>query len=152
MIGPWKITINKFEYIIRALTWIDAVIALPEVIPVDNVAANTVAQTFEDSWLSRYPLPKKCIHDNGNGFLNTQFVAILQSNNINSISTMVKNLQVNAVVERLHQTISTIITFSSQENKPTSYEQVSSLIHSRCMAAQYAISATQHFTLSYSPG
>ena len=58
MISPWKIAIKKFEYVFRALTCIGSVIVLIEVIPMDNATANTVAQAFEDSWLSRYPLPR----------------------------------------------------------------------------------------------
>ena len=52
MIGPWKITINNFKYAFRAITCIYSVIALPEVIHVDNTTANIVAQAFEASWLS----------------------------------------------------------------------------------------------------
>ena len=48
MIGPWKITINKFEYVFRAVTCIDAVINLPEIIPVDNARSQMVANAFED--------------------------------------------------------------------------------------------------------
>ena len=33
MIGPWKVTIDHFEYQFRALTCIDTIIGLPEVIP-----------------------------------------------------------------------------------------------------------------------
>ena len=66
MIGPWKITINNIEYNFRALTCIDSTINLPEVIPVDNATSSTVAIAFEDEWLSRYPSPKRCLHDNGN--------------------------------------------------------------------------------------
>ena len=66
MIGPWKVVINNFEYQFRAVTCIDAVISLPEVIPVEDAKSKTVANAFEDHWLSRYPIPRRCIHDNGN--------------------------------------------------------------------------------------
>ena len=36
MIGPWRISINHFEYQFHALTCIDPVICLPEVIPVTS--------------------------------------------------------------------------------------------------------------------
>ena len=48
MIGPWKLTINNFEYAFRAVTCIDAVINLPEIIPVDNARSQMVANAFED--------------------------------------------------------------------------------------------------------
>ena len=49
MIGPWTISINKFEYQFRALSCIDTIIGLPEVIPVDNATSRSVAMAFEDN-------------------------------------------------------------------------------------------------------
>ena len=148
MIGPWKITINSFEYQFRALTCIDSIICLPEIIPVDNATSQTVAS----SRLSRYPTPQRCLHDNGNEFLGPEFSAMLRKNNIKSVPTSIKNPQSNAIVERLHQTVSTMIAISIQENPPYSFEQVSSLVYRKCMAAQYAIRSSVHTTLKYSPG
>ena len=102
MIGPWKVVINKFEYQFRAVTCIDAVINLPEVIPMDKAKSKTVANAFEDKWLSRYPRPMRYIHDNGNEFLGPEFEQMLARNSIESILTTVKNPQSNAIVERLH--------------------------------------------------
>ena len=91
MIGAWKVTINKFEYQFRAVTCIDAIINLPEVIPVENAKSQTVANTFEDHWLSPYPKPRKCVYDNGNEFLGSEFLQMLQRYNITSVPTTVKN-------------------------------------------------------------
>ena len=55
-------------------------------------------------------------------------------------------------MERMHQSISTMIAISLKENPPTKYEDVSNLIHRKCMAVQYAMGATVHSTLKYSPG
>ena len=101
MIGPWKAIINNFEYQFRAATCIDAIINLPEVIPVEDTKSKTVAQAFEDNWLSRYPRPRFCVHDNGNEFLGPEFQQMLAKNNITSVPTTIKNPQSNAVVERL---------------------------------------------------
>ena len=116
MIGPWKTEINKFEYKFRALTCIDSIIGLPEVVPVDNVTSLSVAQAFKDNWPSRYPAPLRCIHDNGNEFLGPAFSQMLQRNIIKSVPTTVKNPQANAIVERIHQSISTMIAISIREN------------------------------------
>ena len=112
MIYPWKVTINKFEYQFRAITCIDAIINLSEVIPVENTKSQTVTNTFEDHWLSRYPKPRKYVHDNGNDFLCPEFLQMLQRNNVTSVPTTVKNPQSNAVVEILHQTLKTTIAVS----------------------------------------
>ena len=119
MIGPWKISINQFEYQFHAFTCIDPVIFLPEVIPVSSTSSKTVAEAFEDGWLSRYPTSTRCIYDNGNEFLGPAFTQMLQRNMIKSVPTTVKNPQANAIVERMHQSISTMIAISLNENPPT---------------------------------
>ena len=91
MICQWKVVINNFEYQFRAVTCIDAIISLPEIIPVEDTKSRTVSQAFEDNWLSRYPRPRKCIHDNGNEFLGPEFQQMLSKNNIISVPTTVKN-------------------------------------------------------------
>ena len=152
MIGPWRVSINQFEYEFRALTCIDSIIGLPEVIPVENATSSVVAQAFEDNWLSRYPAPSKCIHDNGNGFLGPAFSSMLRKNKIKSVPTTVKNPQSNATVEMMHQSISTMLVISLRENPPNIFEEVSTLVPSKCMAAQYAIRATVNTTLKNTPG
>ena len=152
MIGPWRITINAFEYEFRALTCIDSVIGLPEIIPVENATSSVVVQAFENNWLSRYPSPSKCVHDNGNEFLGPAFSNMLRNNNIKSVPTTVKNPQSNAIVERMHQSISTMLAISLRENPPNKFEEVSTLVHNKCMAAQYAVRATVNTNLKYTPG
>ena len=68
----------------------DSIIGLPEVIPVDNATSITVAHAFEDNWLSRYPCPLRCLHDNGNEFLGPAFSLMLERNKIKSEPTTVK--------------------------------------------------------------
>ena len=97
MIKPWKIVINKLEYQFRAVTCIDAVIGLPEVIPVEDEKSSTVANDFENNWLSQYPRPRHCVHDNGNEFLGHEFGQMLTRNNIQAVPTTVKNPQSNAL-------------------------------------------------------
>ena len=152
MIGPWKISMNKFEYQFRALTCIDTIIGLPEVIPVDNATSKSVAIAFEDNWLSRYPAPLICLHDNGNEFLGPAFSSMLARNKIKSVPTTVKNPQSNAIVERMHHSISTMIAISLYENHPVKYEDVSNLVFSKCMSAQYAVRSTVNRSLKHTPG
>ena len=128
MTGPWKVTINKFEYQFRAVTCIYAIINLPGVIPADNAKSQTVTNAFEDHWLSRYPKPRKFVNDNGNEVLGPEFLQMLHRNNITSVPTTVKNPQSNAVVERLHQTLKTTIVVSLEENLQVSCEEVASLL------------------------
>ena len=77
---------------------------------------------------------------------------MLRRNRIKSVPTTVKNPQSNAIVERMHQSISTMIAISLRENPPNKFEEISSLVHNKCMAAQYAIRATVNTTLKNTPG
>ena len=152
MIGSWRVSINKFEYSFQALTCIDLVICLPEVIPVDNASSKTVLEAFEDGWLSRYPSPVRCIRYNGNEFLGPEFNIMLQRIKIKLVPTPVKNTLANAIVERMYQSISTMLAISLRENPPKRYEDLSNLVHRKSMAAQYAVRATMHPTLKYTSG
>ena len=131
---------------------IDTIIGLPEVISVDNATSSSVVIAFEDNWLSRYPAPLRCLHENDNEFLGPSFSSMLFKNKIKSVSTTIKNHQVNAIVERMHQSISTMIAISLCENPPLKYEDVSNLVLRKCMAAQYAIRATVNMALKHTPG
>ena len=152
MIGHWKVSIINFEYQFRALTCIDTIIGLHEVIPVDNATSKSVAIAFEDNWLSQYPAPVRCLHNNGNDFLGPTFSTMLARNKIKSVSITVKNPQSNAIVERMHQSISTMIAISLCENPPVKYEDVSNLVFTKCMSAQYAVRSTVKRSLKYTPG
>ena len=152
MIGPWKVTINNFEYQFRDRTCIDTIIGLPEIVPVENATSRTVASAFENNWLSRYPAPVRCLHDNGNEFLGPAFSLMLAKNRIKSIPTTVKNPLANAIVERIHQSISTMIAISLRENPPVKYEDVSNLVFTKCKAAQYAVRFTVNMSLNHTPG
>ena len=52
LIGPWKIDLNGVEIEFKALTCIDPVTNLVEIMRVENQTAEHVAQQFENAWLS----------------------------------------------------------------------------------------------------
>ena len=55
-------------------------------------------------------------------------------------------------MEHMHQTISTMISMSVHENPPTTPEEASNLIKSKCTAAQSAMRASIHIVLRHQPG
>ena len=69
LIGLWKIKVNGTEYEFKALTCIDPVTNLVEIIQINDKSSDHAAQHFENLWLSRYPCPNKCVHDNGKEFI-----------------------------------------------------------------------------------
>ncbi len=69
LIGPWKITTSTnraYEFV--ALTCIDRVMGLAELIRIDNKESAHVADKFAECWLVQYLRPFACFHDNGGEF------------------------------------------------------------------------------------
>ena len=69
LIGPWKMKINDEDVYFNALTCIDPVTILVEIIRIENKTAQHGRCKFEEYWLNRYPRPNRCIHDNGGKFM-----------------------------------------------------------------------------------
>ena len=55
MIGPWKVCINNELMIFHALTIIDTVLNLVEIVTLNRASGDETAQTLEHSWLYCYP-------------------------------------------------------------------------------------------------
>ena len=73
LIGPWSIKVNSQELVFHALTCIDTVTNLAEVIRIENKTAAHISMLFENHWLSRYPCPSWCVHGNGVEFTGIPF-------------------------------------------------------------------------------
>jgi hypothetical protein len=87
-IGPWKIEVQGHALEFCALTCIDTVTNLTELIRLDNMTMNHVMMKFENNWLARYPRPLCCVHDNGPEFGAT-FLHMLQLNGIENAPTTI---------------------------------------------------------------
>jgi hypothetical protein len=56
-------------------------------VKIDPKDAEHTAQKSKSTWLSRYPNPSFCLHDNGGEFLGQVFPLMLQCNNIKNTTT-----------------------------------------------------------------
>ena len=66
LIGPWTVPVRTgSSYEFMALTCIDRVTGLSELIRIDDKTAQHVAAKFDECWLLRYPRPMTCCHDKG---------------------------------------------------------------------------------------
>ena len=99
LIGPWKIDVNHQEIIFNALTIIDPDTNLADATRIINKTSRHVAMHFENTWLSRYPWPLRCVHDQRKEFIGFEFLNMLRRNNIQSVPTTVKNPQGNSICE-----------------------------------------------------
>ena len=151
LIGPWSFTLQGRHFTFQALTCVDPFTTLSEVIRIDNKTSEHVAMKFDMEWLSRYPRPLKCIHDQGTEFTGAPFQLLLQAYGIKDTPTTVKNPQANAVNERLHQTLENILrTFL---NSPMVYYTHPDQVIEHCFAsARYALRTAFNRALEASPG
>jgi hypothetical protein len=81
-----------------ALTAIDTVTNLVELIRIDNKESNTVVRKFTQCWLTRYPWPQRCIHDPGTEFIGPEFQTLLQNCHIRDVCTTAKKSTVQYCV------------------------------------------------------
>ena len=107
--GPWKIRVNDQQITFRALSIIDIVTNLPELVRINSKSAAHVGLQLENAWLSRYPRPQDIIFDQGSEFLGLGFQRVLEHHHIHKHPSTVKNPQGNAICERLHQMVTNVL-------------------------------------------
>ncbi len=78
LIRPWIIHIGIKLYKFNALTVIDTVYNLVELVRINEKTSVHMARKYTQVWLSRYPWPEHCVHDNGGEFVGPKFQFLLQ--------------------------------------------------------------------------
>ena len=151
LIGPWKFTIGPREFSFQALTCIDAVTNLAEIIRINNKTSTHISMIFENNWLARYPRPSRCIHDNDGEFTGMAFLHMLQVNGIKDVTTTVKNPQANAICERFHQSMNNTICTMLHTYPPNNIDQINDIMDTCFAPAAYASKVAIHCTLNMSP-
>ena len=152
LIGPWTITVHGRDLEFLALTCIDPVTTLSEILRIDNKSSAHVAMKFDNEWLARYPRPIRCIHDRGNEFISNPFQHVLAVNGIQDAPTTVANPQANAINERFHQTVENILRTLLRTMHPQNDDQAVVIIENCLATARYAVRTAVHRTLNISPG
>ena len=92
-----------------ALTCIDPVTNLLEIVRSPDKSAESAWCAFEKSWLCRYPRPLRCLHDGGPEFMGNHFQLALDKAGIKSKGFTAQNPQSNGICERIHQTVGLVI-------------------------------------------
>jgi transposase InsO family protein len=151
-IGPWKLKVHNQEVEFKALTIIDQVTNLVELVRLDNGTAAEAALKFNNTWLSRYPKPVHCIHDQGSEFIGYRFQQMLAENSIQSHPISTKNPQANAICERMHQTVGNTLRALYALNPPDGVESANQLVDTALANAMFATRAAFHGSLKASPG
>ena len=152
LIGPWNIPICNQNYQFRAITIIDIDTNLTEAAIIDNCSSQHIAQQFEHLWITRYPAPQRCIHDNGNEFLGYPFQTMLINNHIHDVPTTIKNPQAHSICERIHQTMGNMLRILIHERPPTNYQDARLICQLALDKVLYSLRNTFHSTLRTTPG
>jgi hypothetical protein len=99
-------------------------------------------------WFSRYPRCQVIIYDNGSEF-KLNFETLCDSYGIKRKPTSIKNPQANAILERMHQVIMTMLRTAELDMADT---VVPSDIADFLTDAAWAVRSTYHTVLKASPG
>ena len=83
-------------------------------------SSTRVRPLFKNTWLNRYPHPRKVMFDNWSDF-KLDFYPLLKDFDIEPVLTTIKTPQDSAPVERLHQVILNIIVTKDIFNKVFEY-------------------------------
>lgn len=97
---------NGFRY---CLTCIDRFIRWPEVIPLADQEAKTVAAAFYINWVSRFGKPLRITPDQGRQFESTLFKKLCILTGSNHLCTTVYHPAANGMVERIHRQLKAAI-------------------------------------------
>jgi transposase InsO family protein len=152
MIGPWTLEVGNQSEKFSALTIIDLVTNLVEIVCVNNKTSATITAHFINTWLACYPKPISCVHDPGSEFLGWNFQEMLHHNNILSRCTTTKNPQANAICEQMHQSVSNSLRVLKQWNPPAGLNNAHALIDAALANAMYATRASFHSGLKTTTG
>ena len=145
LIGPWVVQVNGKAYKFNALTAIDTVSNLVELVRIENKTSEHIAQLYAQLWLARYPC-------NSGEFVGPEFQTLMQWCNIKDLTTLAKNPQANTVCERMHQTVGNVLRILLDGEPPKNITRAKKFIDKALSIAMHAMRAGVHTTLGSSPG
>ena len=129
--------------IVPATGWFE----IKEVPLVDQSSAR-ISKLFDEVWLARYPRPRKVIYDNGSEF-KRNFQPLLKDFAVKPTCISIKNPQANAIVERIHQVVGSMLKTNDLVNRIfDAIDPWGNIL----AAIAYAIRCSYHSTLQATPG
>ena len=111
LIGP----LNPSQGCSYALTCIDRYTRWPEVVPLADSKAETVANAFYAGWVSRFGVPKRITTDRGRQFDCELFRGLVTILGATHTFTSAYNPQANGIVERFHRQLKAAIRCQKTE-------------------------------------
>ena len=152
-IGPWSVKVNGQELKFDALTMIEPVTNLLEVVRLQGPknGANT-KRLFENHWLARYPRPIRIVHDGGPEFENHEFQFHLDYAGISKVLISLHTPTTNSIIETIHRSIGQVIRTLIHLLPPATPEDANMLVDNALATAMYAHCCSPYTSLGfYSP-
>ena len=148
LFGPWTFVCKAGKtHQMRAVSIIDNSLRWLELHEYKSKSLEDISLLFDREWLCRYPRPRMVVFDNGTEF-SSEFHELLQSYGIQPKSTTIKNPQSNAIVKRVHLTISN--SLRAMDLSKRSFDDTT--IHGVLQSIAWALHTTFHTSLQTSPG
>ena len=119
-IGPWTFKKNGLSVSVRALTMIDPVTNLVEIVRVHSTKTDETTRAFLNTWIARYPLPYKVITDGGPEFSGHEWDFMMMDWGLKRGRISSHTPTANAVIESTHQTMGQILRTVLQTANPRS--------------------------------
>lgn len=91
------------------LTCIDRFSRWPEVFPIPDQTANTIAETFYSGWISRFGVPTTITSDQGRQFESDLFKSLSAFLGAHKTRTTAYNPAANGMIERFHRQLKSAI-------------------------------------------
>ena len=107
---PSRTAGSQFKSDLRyLLTFIDRATRWFEVVPIDNITAETVADVFLNQWIARFGVPLHIVTDQGRQFESDLFKHLSSVIGFHRIRTTSYHPQSNGMIERFHRTLKTAL-------------------------------------------
>ena len=136
-VGPWTIYIKQKPFHFFAMTMIEPVYHLMEIVPRREKHAFESVKLFEQHWLARYPRPIKVINDGGASF-KKDFQMMLMTKQIKVKSISPYTPTANSILEHTHKAIAQVVRTMIANEPPKTHEQAFELLKDAFATAMHA--------------
>ena len=107
--GTYQNGKQKNDITLWCVTMIDPVTNWLEIAQIKTKRADVIANKVEQTWFNRYPWPTKVVLDRGTEFMAEFTEMIKKDYGIKKKPITTRNPQANGILERVHQTIGSMI-------------------------------------------